>query len=320
MMNTYHLMQHPGSSTIRAFGGLHEMCGWDRPIVLDSGGFQAYSLIRQNPKYGSLTNRGITFLPDGASRSFHLTPEKAIQLQLNYGADIVTCLDDCTHPDAPLQVQEQSVNRTIDWARRCKQEFQRIVSQNRAPQARQPLLFAVIQGGASRDLRKQCAESLLEIGFDGFGYGGWPLDSQGNLLMDIIAYTRELVPSEFTMHGLGIGAPNHIVKCAKAGYDLFDSAMPTRDARHGRLYVFTTDAPSREGEWFWYVYNNDSKHIKSNAPVSWFCDCLCCTQYSLGYLHHLFKIHDSLCLRLATIHNLRFMTQLMERLRVDQSE
>src|SRR6266581_7446729 len=147
VMNTFHLMQHPGSSTIQALGGLHKMSAWQRPIITDSGGFQAYSLIQQNPKNGHMTKNGITFQPNGTARKFQLTPEKTIQLQLSYGADIVICLDECTHVDAPLKVQELSVKRTIDWARRCNNEFQRLVLQKRISPEHQPRLFAVIQGG-----------------------------------------------------------------------------------------------------------------------------------------------------------------------------
>jgi len=318
MMNTFHLMQRPGSSTIQALGGLHRMCGWSRPIMTDSGGFQAYSLIRQNPKNGSLTDRGILFQPEGAARKFQLTPEKSVRLQFSYGADIVVCLDDCTHPDDPWEVQQEAVERTLRWARRSKEEFQRLVGQKGLPPEQRPRLWAVIQGGASRELRRRCAEELLGIGFDGFGYGGWPLDGQGRLLTDILAYTRELVPPEFPLHALGVGHPANVVACARMGYALFDSSMPTRDARHGRLYVFNADPSPRSelaGEWFSFVYLNDPQHIKSDRPISSFCDGLCCAHYSRGYLHHLFKTHDGLFLRLATIHNLRFMAQLMERLR-----
>jgi len=316
MMNAFHLMSRPGSSTIRALGGLHQMCGWRRPIFTDSGGFQIYSLIRQNPKYGSLTSKGITLRPPGSLRKFHLTPEKSVQLQLSYGADVVICLDDCTHVDDALQVQRESVKRTLDWARRCKAEFQRIVDQKEIPPEQRPLLLAVIQGGGSHELRQQCADALLEVGFDGFGFGGWPLDSQGNLLTDILVYTRELVPPDLPMHALGVGHPANVVACARMGYGLFDSAMPTRDARHGRLYVFLTKTSGElAGDWFSYVYINDNKYIRDSTPVSRFCDCLCCSHYSLAYLHHLFQINDSLALRLATIHNLRFMAQLVEHLR-----
>ncbi len=314
VMNTFHLMQRPGSSTIQALGGLHKMSAWERPIVTDSGGFQAYSLIQQNAKFGTIDDDGITFKPENADRKFHLTPEKTVQLQVSYGADIVICLDDCTHVDAPLEIQEVAVRRTIAWAKRCKREFERLMQQKRLPKERQPLLFAVVQGGGFRELRKRCVEALLEIGFDGYGYGGWPLDGQGKLLTDIIAYTRACVPPQFPMHALGVGHPQNIVDCTHAGYGIFDSAMPTRDARHARLYTFT-DASGLIDKWFAYVYANDDKHIKNNTPVSPYCDCLCCTHYSLGYLHHLFKINDTLFFRLATIHNLRFMTLLTQRLR-----
>ncbi|MCB0128214.1 MAG: queuine tRNA-ribosyltransferase family protein, partial [Caldilineaceae bacterium] len=184
VMNTFHLMQHPGSSTVQALGGLHEMCGWPRPILTDSGGFQAYSLIRQNASYGRLTNNGITFQPDGAGRKFQLTPEKCIQLQMSYGADILMCLDDCTHVDDTPDIQHESVRRTIAWAVRCRQEYDRLVKEKKLGESERPLLFGVIQGGGSETLRAECAEALLAIGFDGFGYGGWPLDAGGELLTD----------------------------------------------------------------------------------------------------------------------------------------
>ncbi len=322
VMNTFHLMQRPGSSTIHALGDLHSMSGWPRPIVTDSGGFQAYSLIQQNSKFGSLGEDGIMFKPEGSSRKFHLTPEKAVQLQMSYDSDVVMCLDYCTHVDAPLAVQEVSVERTIAWAKRCKDAYWHLVEQKHLSAEKRPLLFAVIQGGGSRELRRRCSEALLALGFDGFGYGGWPLDGQGRLLSDIIGYTRELVPRQFPMHALGVGHPENITTCASLGYGLFDSAMPTRDARHGRLYAFTqtdaTPANSTQGKWFSFVYVNDDKYIKSDAPVSAVCDCLCCQRYSRGYLYHLFKINDTLFFRLATIHNLRFMSMLMERLREGQ--
>ncbi len=319
VMNTFHLMQHPGSSTIQALGGLHKMSAWQRPIVTDSGGFQAYSLIQQNAKFGSLDDDGITFKPEGAERKFHLTPEKAVQLQMSYGADIVMCLDYCTHVDAPASVQADAVMHTIAWAKRCKLEFERLLKQKRLPPEQRPWLFGVIQGGGSHELRQRCAEELLAIGFDGFGYGGWPLDNQGKLLSDIISYTRALIPAQFPMHALGVGHPSNVVECTRIGYGIFDSAMPTRDARHARLYTFTHDpaeltfAPAEK--WFSYIYVNDDKYIKSDTPISRYCDCLCCTHYSLGYLHHLFKINDTLFFRLATIHNLRCMTMLTQQLR-----
>lgn len=314
VMNTFHLMQRPGSSTIHALGGLHTMSAWPHPIITDSGGFQAYSLISQNAKFGTLDDDGITFKPEGSDRKFHLTPEKTVQLQMSYDTDIVICLDDCTHVDAAFEVQDRSVKRTIAWAKRCKHEFERLLSQKRFAPEKRPLLFAVIQGGGSLELRKRCADALLDIGFDGYGFGGWPLDAQGKLLTEIISYTRSLIPRKFPMHALGIGHPMNVVACTSMGYDIFDSAMPTRDARHARLYTFTNDN-TFDGKWLSYVYVNDDKYIKTDTPISLLCDCLCCTHYTIGYLHHLFKINDTLFFRLATIHNLRFMTMLTQRLR-----
>jgi queuine tRNA-ribosyltransferase len=226
--------------------------------------------------------------------------------------------------DDSYDEQAASVARTIKWARRCKEEFERLMSQRSgrrrrddgaAPTAR-PLLFGVVQGGGYEDLRRRCAEALLEIGFDGFGYGGWPLDKDNRLLHDMLAYTRALIPRELPMHALGVGQPASVLDCARMGYATFDSALPTRDARAGRLYAYTSDpADARfrlEGNWYAHLYIDDKKHIKADTPLSPGCDCHTCTLYSIGYLHHLHKVGDTLFYRLATIHNLRFMTRLME--------
>ena len=318
VMNTFHLMQKPGSSTIGSLGGLHAFSGWNRPIFTDSGGFQAYSLIRQNPSFGRLGERGITFKPEGSNRGYQLTPQKCIQLQLAYGSDVVIALDDCTHVDAPRAEQLVSVERTIRWARQGKQTFLELVSRKNLPPERTPRLFAVIQGGAERDLRKRCAEALLEIGFDGFGYGGWPLDGQSNLLEDTLGYVRELVPPQYPLHALGVGHPVNVAACYRLGYAIFDSAMPTRDARHGRLYAFRSEPSSlslQGTDWLAYLYIADERHIRNDGAVSPGCDCPVCARYSLGYLRHLFKLNETLYFRLATLHNLRFMTLLTDRLR-----
>ncbi len=312
VMSVFHLMQRPGSSTIAALGGLHRMFGWPKPIVTDSGGFQIYSLIRQNPKMGSLSDRGLVYRPEGTRRRINLSPEKSIQLQMRYGADVVVCLDDCTDAGDSPEVQRESVRRTILWARRCKDEYNRLLAE-RGADGPPPLLMGVIQGGGLLPLRRACAEALLEIGFDAYGLGGWPLDAEGNLLTDVIAYLRELVPHRFPLHALGVGHPAYVTACARMGYDLFDSALPTRDARRGRLLAFA--APPGAGERFAYLYMQDERHLKDGRPLSEYCDCPVCQRYSRGYMHHLFKTGDTLFPRLATLHNLRFMIQLMERLR-----
>lgn len=319
VMNTFHLSQKPGATTIQALGGLHRMTGWKKTITTDSGGFQAYSLIRQNPKYGQIHPKGITFYPEGSQRKYQFTPEKVIQLQLGFGSDIIICLDDCTHVDEGYDAQRMAVDRTIAWARQSKKEYNKLLNQKKIPPEERPFIFAVVQGGGYKDLRQRCADALLEIGFDGFGFGGWPLDKDNQLLTDIIGYTRQVIPLEFPMHALGIGHPENVLRAYQLGYDLFDSAMPTRDARHGRLYKFNhspeADTAGLTGDWFSFVYADNERNIRSGAPVSDSCDCPLCSRYSLGYLHHLFKQGDPLFMRLATLHNLRFMVQLTERIR-----
>lgn len=322
VMNVFHLMQKPGSSTIHALGGLHRMSSWRGPIVTDSGGFQAYSLIRRGPRYGRLTDQGIVFQPEGAERKFQLTPEKSVQLQLGYGADVVICLDDCTHVDDPEPEQRASVQRTVRWARRCRDEFDLQLRQRRIDPAGAPKLFAVVQGGGSERLRRECAEALLAIGFDGYGYGGWPLDASGRLLDELLRCVRELIPQEFPLHALGVGHPESVAACAAMGYGMFDSALPTRDARNGRLYAFTADPAAPvfrlAGRWFEHLYVEDDRHIKADRPIYPGCDCHTCARYSLGYLHHLQAINETLFYRLATIHNLRFMARLAELLGAGQ--
>jgi len=323
VMNVFHLMQKPGSSTIAALGGLHRMAGWPHPITTDSGGFQAYSLIRQNAKFGSLSDRGISFQPESSDRKFLLTPEKSIQLQLAYGTDIAICLDDCTHADDPPEEQRHSVDRTIRWAERCRAEFDRQIAQRHrvSDESTPPKLFAVIQGGNDPALRRECAEALLAIGFDGYGFGGWPLDAQGKLLAEMLLLCRQIIPAQFPMHALGVGEPGSVLACARMGYGIFDSALPTRDARTGRLYAFTTDPAGSDfrldSNWHRTLYIHDKKHIKTSGPISPGCTCHTCRTYSVGYLHHLHRCNDTLFFRLATIHNLTFMGTLMRLIRAD---
>jgi queuine tRNA-ribosyltransferase len=317
VMNTFHLMQHPGSSTVGALGGLHVMSGWPHPIVTDSGGFQAWSLISENPRWGSISDEGITIRPEGSDRKFQLTPEKCVQLQVAYGADVVMCLDQCTHVDDPLDVQAAAVRRTIAWAHRCREEFDRLMKQKRLPAGARPRLFGVVQGGGVPALREECAAALLEIGFDGYGYGGWPLDAEGQLVDDMLRLTRSLIPPHYPMHALGIGHPANIAACVPLGYGIFDSALPTRDARRGRLYVLTGDplgTSGSEARWYRFLYVTDDKYIKAAEPVDPGCDCLTCTHYSRGYLRHLYRANEAAFQRLATIHNLRFMRRLLDAL------
>jgi tRNA-guanine transglycosylases, various specificities len=236
---------------------------------------------------------------------------------MSYGSDILVCLDDCTHITASRAEQEASVNRTLAWAARAKTSYQAQLRSRKWSDEERPLLFAVIQGGAELDLRRRCADGLLEIGFDGFGFGGWPLDEDSNLITDILEYTRSLIPREFPIHALGIGHPVGIVTSFRLGYEMFDCALPTRDARHGRLYTWSEANPAltSEGNWLKFRYINTEENFRDSGPISPDCDCECCRNYSMGYLFHLYRMRDSSYMRLATKHNLRFMTRLIEKLK-----
>ena len=315
MMNTFCLMQRPGATTLRALGGLHSFSGWNRPIVTDSGGFQLFSIIRENSKNGTISDRGAVFYPEQGRDKIILTPEKAIQRQFAFGSDVLFCLDECTHPDDPAEVQSQSVERTIAWAKESRRAFDHLADEKKLTAQERPKLFAIVQGGNSTALRRQCADALLEIGFDGYGFGGWPLDSKNQLLTDSLALTRELIPSQFPLHALGVGHPQSVATCVRLGYTMLDSTLPTKDARNGRVYCLKEAAPDLEETFFSFLYLLDEKHLKSDTPLSPFCKALCCQRYSRAYLHHLFSEKDPLAYRLATLHNLAFMMDLTGRLK-----
>ncbi len=208
------------------------------------------------------------------------------------------------------------MDRTISWAKRCRTEFDRLTEERGFEAERMPRLFAVVQGGGDKSERKRCADALLEIGFDGYGYGGWPLDAEYRLLDEMLGYVRELVPAEYPLHALGVGHPENVAACARMGYQMFDSALPTRDARRGRLYTFTGPDGLR-GEWFRGIYIHDKAHVRDAGSISDHCDCATCRTYSRGYLQHLFRLKDHLFYRLATVHNLRFMRLLEDRMRAE---
>lgn len=313
VVNAFHLMRRPGVRVFQAAGGVHPFMDWDLPILSDSGGFQVYSLIRQNPDYGVIRANEVIFREPGTDEKWTLTPEKVVQIQFQLGSDIIVCLDDCTNADDPEAEQGRSVERTIRWARRCREEYDRLVHQSKS--TTRPLIFAVVQGGASAEMRRACAEALVEIGFDGFGFGGWPIAPDGSLLTDILGFVADALPPEAPKHALGVGRPDHVVSAAALGYTTFDSSLPTRDARHNRLYVWRAGYPDnglRAGEDFYStLYILDQKFHADREPIDPSCDCPACRTYSRAYIHHLFKVGDASAERLATLHNLRFYVRLI---------
>jgi queuine tRNA-ribosyltransferase len=314
--NAFHLLRRPGARVVQAAGGLHRFMDWDGPILTDSGGFQVWSLIRQDPNRGVIRDNEVIFREPETGEKWNLTPERVVNLQFQLGSDIAVCLDDCTDADAPTEEQEHSVERTIRWARRCREEFDRQVAQ-RGGEA--PLLFAVVQGGAVEALRRRCASELAAIGFDGYGFGGWPLAADGTLLSEPMRWVAESLPAAAPKHALGIGRPDHVVSAFALGYSVFDSALPTRDARHGRLYAFrpgwSSRRPSAGDDFFRAVRIHDQPHRVDHGPIEEGCDCPVCARHSIAYLHHLFKVGDLSAERLATLHNLRFYARLFDLLR-----
>jgi len=317
MVNIFHLSNIPGTQVISRYGGVHRYMGWDRPIASDSGGFQLFSLLQSNKKYGSISPRGFTYRQDGRREKKLFTPSKSIHQQLRLGSDILFCLDHCTHPDETPEIQAQSVQHTIKWAHECKAELERALD-NKKFEAMRPKLFAVVQGGQVPELRRKCADSLLEIGFDGYGFGGWPIDEDGRLV-EMVYQVAELLPPDTPKHALGIGKPENIVAAWRAGYTTFDSSLPTRDARRRRLFI-ARDLESplpNDGSFYKYLYIGDDKHRREDEPIDPGCSCLCCMRYSRAYLHHLFHVKDCLAYRLATLHNLYFLSRLMRALELD---
>lgn len=348
VVNTYHLMLQPGEALVKRAEGVHKFMGWDGPVLSDSGGYQVYSLIHRNPEMGTITEEGAEFksVLDGSKHL--LTPERAIQIQFDLGVDMMVCLDDPRPNDVSLVEASEAVDRTLRWAKRCKEEYTKQVALRGLTDTERPLLFGVVQGGVFPELRKRCASELVAIGFDGYGFGGRHVDGEGEFLEEIVALTAAAIPEDALRFALGIGTPSDIVRCYRLGWDMFDCVIPTREGRHGRLFIFNQQStgnsqqsviPSEiEGspltdedfstrrlarndkeEGFYEAININNEQYKEDfTPVDPTCDCELCTNYTRAYLRHLFRADEPLAPRLASLHNLRFYSRLMEQLRQER--
>ncbi len=276
------------------------------------------SVIKSGVMKGKIIDEGVVFYPSKNEKVI-LTPEKSIQFQFELKTDMVIVLDDFTDPKAGKAEAKISVERTISWAKRSKAEFERICKERTLAKSEKPYILGVVQGGKFQDLRKYCARELAKIGFDGFGYGGWPITDEGKFDLDSAKTIAQNSPENYFLYGLGVGKPDDLVACAGLGYNIFDCVLPTRDARHGRLYVYDAESIDEINIMkpnFYSFYNPEKqKYFSDKTPVSAACDCLLCTKYSKAYLAHLFRIEDFTAGRLATIHNLRFYGILTEKLR-----
>lgn len=321
VVNTYHLMLQPGEEIVAKAGGIHAFMGWDGPVLSDSGGYQVYSLIHRNPGMGKITEEGVEFrsVIDGAR--YLLTPERAIAIQFDLGVDMMVVLDDPRPNDALRDDIAEAVERSIRWARRCRDEYDRQVVSRGMTEETRPLLFGVVQGGPYVELRTRCAEGLREIGFDGYGFGGRHVDAQGDFLENIVRHTASVIPEESIRFALGVGTPEDIVRFHAVGWDMFDCVIPTREGRHGRLFI-RKDRPAMDdgrpmNDFYETININNGAFAEDFSPVDRSCDCEACRHHTRGYLHHLFRVSDPLAGRLASVHNLRFYTRLMEDLRAD---
>ncbi|HEX2929717.1 MAG TPA: tRNA guanosine(34) transglycosylase Tgt [Candidatus Binatia bacterium] len=288
--NTYHLYLRPGHELIRELGGLHRFMGWDGPILTDSGGFQVFSL----GKMRKISEEGVRFQShlDGADQ--RLTPERAVEIQEALGSDIAMVLDECIAHDATREYVRISTERTIRWAERC------LRTRNSPSQ----LMFGIVQGGLFEDLRQGCVKALASMSFDGFAVGGLGVGEGEAQLNAIGAFTAELLPEERPRYLMGVGRPQDIVHAVRAGYDMFDCVIPTRNARNGTLFTERGKINIKRAE-----YASDPRPLDEN------CGCYCCRHFSRAYLRHLYMAGEILSSQLNTLHNLYFYHRLMDKCR-----
>jgi len=311
LVSTAHLATQPGTSVVSALGGIRALMGWDGPVISDSGGFQVFSLMSSGRGLATVSDAGLSYRFSPKHRHRQLTPKSCIETQLRLGSDIMYCLDYCTHPNAAAAEQDRSVELTVRWAAECRSVFDRLVAD--VPPPERPLLFAVIQGGTDPARRARCAQALADIGFAGYGFGGYPIVD--GRLVDEVAQVAELAPPGAILHGLGIGTPENLVSAWRAGYVMFDCTLPTRNARRGVVYT-SLDLDALEGPGLYRVARmGDERWTRQRAPLDPDCDCeMCCLP--AGYVAHLFRLEEPLAGTLASVHNLRFYSRLTDALRV----
>lgn len=325
VVNTYHLFLQPGMDLVKKVGGINKLMNWPGPLLSDSGGYQVFSLIHKNPKMGKITDEKVIFRSPENGARHELTPEKAIQIQFDLGVDMMVCLDDPPPNIYPKHKIAQSVERTLSWAKRCKVEYEKQLKKRKIQAKDRPLIFGVIQGGQYLDLREICTKGLVAIGFDGYGFGARHVDQEGKFMDEVMRYTASLIPENSLRFALGVGTPEDIVKCFALGWDMFDCVIPTREGRHGRLFVWDKQSKfpisnlqfqkNKKKSFYKTININNQKFKKDFRPIDKNCGCYTCQNFTKSYLNHLFRSKDPLAGRLASIHNLKFYLELMEALK-----
>ncbi len=293
LANTYHLYLRPGHKLVEEAGGLHNFMRWDRPILTDCGGFQVFSLSDLR----TITEDGVEFKShlDGSKHFF--SPEKVMEIENSLGADIIMAFDECVGYPATYEYTKNSMERTTRWAIRCKEAHK-----NTEKQA----LFGIVQGGMYKDLRKQSAEDLVALDFPGYAVGGLSVGEPKELMCDVLEYTTQFLPKNKPRYLMGVGTPDYLIEAVLRGIDMCDCVLPTRIARNGTALTTYGKVVVRNK-----TYERDFTKLDPE------CDCYTCKNYTRAYIRHLIKAKEILGVRLLSIHNLRFLTKLMERVRIE---
>lgn len=289
--NTYHLWLQPGDDIVRDAGGLHKFMNWKHSILTDSGGFQVFSLA----KLRDIKEEGVYFKHHKSGAKLFLSPEKSIEIQNNLGSDIMMCFDECPPYPASHEYLEKSLERTLRWAKRCKE-----ANRNKDTQG----LFGIVQGGEFEDLRKRSARELVAMDFDGYSIGGTSVGEPKEIQNKVLDYTLDILPEDKPRYLMGVGSPGAILDAVERGIDMFDCVLPTRIARHGT--AMTTNGRK--------ILKN-KEFERDFSPLDNKCDCYTCKNYTKAYLHHLIKADEILGYRLISIHNIRFLNNLTKEIR-----
>jgi queuine tRNA-ribosyltransferase len=293
--NTYHLMLRPGAERVAKLGGLHKFMGWDRPILTDSGGYQVMSLSELT----KVTEEGVAFASHLDGSRHLLTPERSIEVQRLLGSDIVMAFDELVPTSSTPQAQREAMERSMRWAKRSKEEFDR-----GGAHAKRSALFGIQQGALDERLRKRSAEALIEIGFDGYAVGGLAVGEGQEAMLGCLDFAVDMLPTDKPRYLMGVGKPDDLVEAVLRGIDMFDCVLPTRSGRTGQ--AFTADGP---------INVRNARFAEDKQPIEPGCPCPACTQFERAYVHHLVKSGEILGAMLMTQHNLWFYQRLMLGLR-----
>ena len=288
LANTYHLWLRPGEDIVDQAGGVQKFMNYKGPMLTDSGGFQVFSLADQR----KITEDGVTFKNTLNGDTLFLSPEKSIQIQNKIGADIIMSFDECIPYPATREYVEKSTERTLRWALRGKQAHTRPEEQ---------ALFGIVQGGDYEDLRKYCAEKLIEMDFPGYAIGGTSVGEDKETMYRMVKWASDALPFDKPRYLMGVGAVNDLLEAVSRNVDMCDCVLPTRIARHGTLMTSEGRISIRKA-----IYKNDF------TPLDPECDCYTCRNYTKAYLNHLQRTNEGFGTRLMSIHNLRFLVKLME--------